>query len=376
MPEVLGAMNIASRALPTGIDGTKVAEWELRRGYTYQQFVNEVSLAIAAVNEELRAEAGPVSYITEEIQVEYPDGGSVTEMPEITDADDIESVSGTTIGHMLPFKTHGRAVGTTWLAARDLRSAQVESTIATLVNQARWRFSKSWMRRLFTNTENAIGSGGYDVPWVRGTGGNVDYTPPAWKGEAFASSHDHFIGVDSGSKTWANVFDELAETVEEHGHEAPFRAIVPKVDISTITNLTNFKRFVSQRSIVIDRGGASSGNQFFVTGQPTPSGGLIGYYESNSGEIEVYASSRLATGYGSLYKSYGDNDARNPLACRVYPDVGFGMYLRPEFSGDIEFPIKKIRVVFEFGFGVWRDRTAAAVARLVSGGAWTNPTIS
>jgi hypothetical protein len=71
------------------------------------------------------------------------------------------------------------------------------STIRTIVNRATWRFERRLLTRLFTQAETQIGSAGYNVPFVRGTGGNVDYTPPAFSGKAFDTSHNHFLFVDS-----------------------------------------------------------------------------------------------------------------------------------------------------------------------------------
>lgn len=375
MPEVLGPQTIANFALPTGVDGAKVAQWTLREGITYEQFANQLALALADANREMADEIGPVASMTEEIMLEYADGGSITPLKEITDVSELEMVHGTTIGSMLPFRHYGGAVGGSWMFFRDTRMAQIRSTISTIVRQARWRFSQTWMTRFFTNTENAIGSAGYDVPFVRGTGGNVDYTPPAYAGEAFTSAHDHFVGVNSASKTHADLLNELAETVEEHGHTAPFRAVVAKADVASYAALAKFKQLVSPRTMIVDLGGRSTAPQFYAQGQPMVTGGVFGYFESDYGEIELVSTPRLATGYAGLWKSYGQMDARNPLAVRVHPDVGFGLYIVPERSGDDRFPVSKINVLLEVGVGVG-DRTNGAAGYLVSGGTWANPTIS
>jgi hypothetical protein len=125
---------------------------------------------------------------------------------------------------------------------------------------------------------------------------------------------------------------------------------------------------------MVDRGGATSGGQFFARGQRPFA--LVGYYQSDYGLIELRATARLATGYAGLVKSYGQLDSRNPLAVRVHPQVGFGAYVVPETTPDDDYPVKQLDVEFEFGVGVGMDRTNGAAGLLVAGGSWADATIS
>ncbi len=374
MAEVIGPMTLLNKALPTGVDGTRVAEWALRDGLTYGELINRVSLAVGAFNQEMANDWGWAFGLTEEVMMEYEQGGSASEMPEITDIDDITTLSGTTIGHMIDFKHYGRAIGGSKFYFRDARSAVISATISTMVRQARERFEKLLLTRWMTNTENAIGTAGYDVPFVRGTGGNVDYAPPAYDGEAFTTSHDHYLGVDSGSYGYDGVLDQLAETLAEHGHVPPYTAMVSKTDIASYMALTGFVEVVDPVVQMVDRAGATSGNQFFAMGQRPF--GLLGYYQGQYGLVEVRFTNRVPTTYAGMTKSYGNLDTRNGLAVRVHPDVGFGAYILPETTLDDDYPIKKLDVVIEFGMGVGMDRTNGAAAYLVAGGVWSNPTIS
>lgn len=374
MAEVLGPQTLLDKALPTGLDGTRIAEWQLRDGVTYGELVSILSQALGGFNMEMRDTWGWLFSLTEENFLEYENGGAVSEMPEITDLDDITTLHGTTIGHMLDLKHYGRAVGGSKFYFRDARSAKITSSIRTIVRQARWRFEKRLLTRWFTNTENAIGSGGYDVPFVRGTGGNVDFAPPSFDGEDFTTSHDHYIGVDSDSKGYDDVLNELAEHLQEHGHAPPYTAMVSRADIASYYALEDFVEVVDPVVQMVDRGAASSGGQFFAQGQREF--GMVGFYQSEYGLIEVRATSRVPTAYAGLTKSYGQLDARNGLAVRVHPDEGFGAYIEPTTAQDDKYPIKKIDVLFEFGVSVGEDRTNGAAAYLDASGAWSNPTIS
>ena len=124
----------------------------------------------------------------------------------------------------------------------------------------------------------------------------------------------------------------------------------------------------------IDKGGTSTGAQFFSVG--SREFGTVGFYHSQYGLVEVKATARIPTTYSCMVKSYGQLAAANPLAVRVHPDVGFGFYVLPETTPDDDTPIKQLDVEFEFGVGVGADRTNGAASFLDSSGTYTAPTIS
>jgi hypothetical protein len=377
MAEILGANSIAALALPTGLDGERIAQWQLRDGTTWQQFVASYAQALAGFNSEIVGQWGWTFGVTEEMFMEYPQGGSVNEAQDITDLDVPDMVGGETLGHMLPLRVYGVGVGGTRRYFRDARAAKVSADLRTQVLRLRWRFEKKLLTRLFTNTENAIGSAGYDVPFVRGTGGAVDFAPPAYGGEAFTTSHDHFLAIDSDNDGFDDAIEAWVETLVEHGHMAPFDLLVSKADVDagSYHTLTKFVELKSNVIQVIDRAAATTGAQFFANGQADLSG-LIGYYQSRYGQVNLRASARIPSGYGGGGKSYGANDPRNPLAVRVHPDVGFGARLVLETTDDSQYPIKRVTAEMEYGIGVGMDRTNGAVFYRHSSGSWANPTIS
>lgn len=375
MAEIKGALNLIEKALPTGVDGTRLAQWAMRDGITYSELANQMALALAQANQAMIDRWGWLFFITEELMMEYENGGSVTPLDELTDMDRPEPTHGTTIGHMIDLRAYGGAVGGTRRFFRDIRSAKIRAAISTIVRRGVWRFEQKLLTRWLTNTENAIGSAGYDVPFVRGTGGNVDFAPPAYQGEAFTTSHDHYLGVNlSTPLTFADCLNQLAETLQEHGHDAPYTALVSRADIASYAALTKFVELISIPGIIIDRGAESSGNQLFRQGNWEM--GHFGDFQSDYGLIELRATARIPTAYLGACKSYGSLDARNPLAVRVHPNEGFGFFVVPETVPDDDTPVKQLDVEFEFGVGVGNDRSNGAAAYLVAGGAWANPTIS
>ena len=373
MAELLGPQTILSKALPTGTDGVYVAQWALRSGRPFMQVVQDLALALGDFNQEMLNKWGWLFSITEEPMLEYEDGGTATEMPMITDVDKVDARHVTTISHMVDLKVFADAIGGSKRWFRDAREAQIGVNVSGLVKRAEKRFERWLLQRWFTNTENLILTSGYDVPFVRG-GGNVAFVPPSVDGQEFTSAHDHYLGVASGTYTYADMLNQMAETLQEHGHEPPYTALVSRADTSAYFALADFVEAVDPMIIVVDRGGATSGNQFFRPG--TREFSVIGHFQSEYGLIELRTTSRLPTAYAGLVKSYGTNDGRNPLAVRVHPDVGFGVYLVLETADDRQYPIKQINVEFEFGIGCGRDRTNGVAAYRSVGGTWANPTIS
>ena len=374
MAEVLGPQTLLNMALPTGWDSTRIAQWALRDGITYGELANTLALALADFNQEMVNDWGWLFFITEELAMEYEQGGSVTEMPEITDVDKPEALHGTTIGHMIDLRAYGQGIGGTRRYFRDARSAKINAAIANLVRRGRWRFEKKLLTRWFTNTENSIGTSGYDVPFVRGTGGTVDYAPPAYDGEDFDTDHTHYLATDSDDDGYDEVLNQMAEHVSEHGHAPPFTALVAKADIANYKALSDFVEIVEPVISMVDRGSETTGAQYFARGERPF--GMLGYFHGDYGLIEVRYSARVPTGYAGLVKSYGQLDGRNPLAVRVHPQVGFGAYVIPETTPDDDYPVKQLDVEMEFGVSVGRDRAIGAANYHVSDDTWANPTIS
>ncbi|MEQ8673293.1 MAG: hypothetical protein RIC84_08760 [Aggregatilineales bacterium] len=376
MAEVLGPHTILERALPTGVDGTKIAEWMMQDGISYSEFANAAALSLGNFNASLVTKWGDLFGVTEEISMEYEDGQSVTPLGEIGDTGKPDLIRGLTKGHMIELTPYGGAIGGSRRYFRDARAAKIAATIKSITRRAEWRFEQKLLGRLFTNTETLIGSGGYNVPWAKGSSATVKFTPPSYSGEDFTQSHNHFVGVNSASLGFGDLLNQLAETLDEHGHMAPFIAVVSKADVAMYNALSNIIKIVSPGIQLIDRGGATSGAQYFVNGQPNVTNGTFARFQSDYGEIELRASSRVPTGYAAMAKSYGVNVPDNPLQVRVHPAEGFGAFIVPETVDDKQYPIQSLNIEMELGIGVGMDRTQGAAGYLVSGGAWANPTIS
>jgi hypothetical protein len=365
MAEILGAMDILNKALPTGADGTRLAQWELRANRTFGDYMQDVARALW------------LAFITEEQLFEYMTGGSVTATPIATDLDVPDLSHAETISHMIDLFPRVETIGGTKYFFRDGREATMTAAIRSKVDRLSWAFEQTLLNRLFLPTEAAIGSSGYNVGFTYGTTGNVDFTPPAFGGEAFASSHSHYLGIDSDSYGYDDALNQMSEHLEEHGHVAPFTAIVSRADVASYHALPDFVEPLDNSVVIVDRGTttADTGAALFSRNVDREMG-VIGGFNSEYGHIELRATNRVPTTYLGLCKSYGMNNERNPLAIRVHPEVGFGAQITA-FSGETDIErIKKMLIEFEFGIGVGNDRTNGVAGYLVSGGVWANPTIT
>lgn len=376
MTEILGVQSIIDLGLPTGHNAAYIRQWQLHEGRSYPEFVNLLAISLADMNQRLVSKWGWLFGTTQENNVEYANGGSVTAVKEATDLDDFDILGGDTIGHMLPLKLYGNGVGGSWKYFQRTREAKIAAHLTAIRQQHEKRFEQMLLTRAFHDTENAVGAsgaGGWDVPWVD-TGGNVTFTPPELGGQNFAN-HTHFVGYNlSTPLTFADVLDGLALHLAEHGHEAPFDALVSRSNLPTIRALTNFVELVSPVIQMTDRGGATSGSQYFAQGSPQLMTGIYGYYQSPYGQVNIRETPRLATGHVGMFKSDGVNVPTNPMMVRV-AEEGFGAYVVTETADNTQWPVKSVKIAFEFGVGVNSDRTKGAHGFLVAGGNYANGTI-
>lgn len=380
--DLKGVLTTLSNVLPLGEDGTRIAQWMLRGGVSYDVVRADVVASMNGVNLEMLSNDGPMVYVSPEDHFEYSTGGSIYKMPRLSDLDRPTPRRGKTSGHMVDLWKVGDAIGGSEDFFMDARPALITTSIAQLISAGRNTWEIDLFTRFFTNTENQLGTYGYDVGFCDAST-TVQYAPLQWNGKVFSTSHNHYIGYDSGSKTFADVFDGLALTITEHGHQPPLMALISEADVVTIRALANFIRPLDA-STGWDRGGLTSGGTLRQDGEtpaPPPMGGrFVGWYDSSYGRLVLFATNRIATGYVGMFKSYGTNDPRNPLVVRIHPQIGFGYYIAEIPSNVTTWPVKVIEVYNRYGISVNGEgqsaRTAGAVGLLVSGGVFVNPTIS
>jgi hypothetical protein len=364
---ILGMNSLMQFALPAGWDSSELLKHQLADGITYQEMLNDIAVALQEVGGALASDpryGGMVSFTTE-LGFEYAQGTALTGMEERTEYRTADARRGATVGHMLPLKSFDRKLQWTWDFLRKARRIQLDNDIMVAMYDVRDEFERRVLTRFFTNAEYQLGSSGYDLP-IANASSAVAYVPPAFNGKTFASSHTHFVR-DTTANRVAAIKTGVA-SLREHGIMAPFNGIVPTAEVSTYTALSNFVR--PERNL-----SRYNGSSDMATGEINEQV-YFGALETDFGLIYLWETERLPSTYFGLYKSYGSNDPRNPLAVRHSEDLGSQPIMKPTGNH----PLEGAEIIHEYGVGV---NGAPMTARLNgycihfdAAGDYDNPTIS
>jgi hypothetical protein len=376
----LGARALIDLAIPTGLDSGEILKFELQDGRTAQELIAEAAAMIGDVNEELTAEYGGLLTFTEEQYARYRQGeGSRSMTPRKVEFKRADGVRSDTIGHMLPLNDHEDAVEWTPLYLRRAFGTQINADLRLIRDRWRNRVDYDIIKRALTNTENAIGTSGYDVPWAIGTGTNVDFIPPQYRATEFDNTHSHFVVKDDDTKDYDDLLEDMMVDLRHHGISGMLTCLVAFDDVSSYTAFSTSGEFVELNPAGLTVIAGSSSAPVRVTrgeadGIP---GELFGYWKSKSyGLCELRSHDRIPTDYAFMTKSYGVNNPENGLAVRLEPGVGFGLRVSPQATSDINPELDFIKFEATHGVGV-NDRLNGVAGYIASGASsWSNPTIS
>lgn len=369
---------LASNApLPAGLDGARIALWQLRSGNTYEQVRSMLGAGFQQYNEEMITAWGDAITTTTEGEYLYPNGGTLIPFEQLSGLSRVPLVKGYNAGHSLDLAVYGQGIGGTWREFEDMTEAQLIASVRGIVQAGRNLFDRSIFVRAFTPTDNLLGTNGYDVGFANGSplsgSGGPAYAPPAWGGQTFPITHNHYIAVNSSvsSQNLGDLLDQLALTLNHHGLAGPYKAYVSEADVTTYRALTSYVLPVDDIN-VIDRGGATTGAQFFdpgtAIGATVNTGGrYIGAYNGAYGIVRLYATYRIPTLYVWMYMPGPALSPLNAIGVRYRSTVGLGFRIVeiPDFN--TTFPVKEIDVEIEFGVSSGPNRYAAAVGQLRAG---------
>jgi hypothetical protein len=360
----------------------------LKGGTTYEQLRAMAGAAAQDFNEEMVTVWGDLFYPTQKIEVMYPNGGTLPSLEALSGGSRVPLIRGDIAGHMIDRQVYGYGIGGDWRAMADMTADYILASIRAGNQMLRNLWDVKLLTRFFTTTENLLGSTGYDVPFCNGSTGTVKYAPPQWNGQVFTSSHNHYLSFNSSTTnpdtgvayTYGDMLSGLAKTINEHGLAGDYKAFVSESDVATILNLTNYIKPVENIAI-IDRGGATTGNQFFEKGSfgsTPPSGGrYIGTYNSGYGNIRMYATYRIPAGYAGVYCPGDQGSLTNALAVNYRPEFGLGVKILEVPDWNTTFPLKEVDLELEFGVSCGATRYAGAAGEFGAGVvAYANPTIN
>src|SRR3569832_344742 len=242
---LLGARALIDLAIPTGIDGAEVLKFEMKDGRTAHQLIAEAAAMIADVNSQLAMQYGGLWYMTESIWSQMTNGVSArSQTPRKAEFKRADGVLSSLIGHMLPINDFEDAVEWTPLYLRDAIPDQITADLQLIADRWRNRVDLDVITRMLTNTENAIGTSGYDVPWAIGTGTNVNYIPPQYGATLFDTTHTHFKYYDDGTLDYDDLVEAMMAEMRHHGYSGMLSLMVAQADVAEYTAFTSAGLFV------------------------------------------------------------------------------------------------------------------------------------
>lgn len=374
LQQVLGVRSAVDLAIPTGVDAGEIFKFQMRTKRTAEEVVRDAATAVGAANAQIAAQYGNLFIITEELYGFTRQGETSRSMtPRDTEYTDADAIRSDVLGSMLPLASYHDALGWTKKYLQNAVDMQLNADIQLLVERWINRFDYQLFTRMLTNTENAIGSAGWDVPWAIGTGTNVNYIPPAYYGAPFSSSHTHFVVKDDSSDDYDDLIEAMITELRHHGFAGRAVLWVNETDLATVSALTNWTQL---QPVEVQFVGGNTGSPIaFARGEYEGlPGTLAGYYRSQKGLIEVRYHPRIPQKYAWMTIPAGANSANAPFAIRVHPDIPFGMTADPELTNSINPKLKQVNFEAEFGLGV--NNRLRGVAGYIDAGAtvWVNPT--
>jgi|GEM_PF-3511476 len=377
---VLGPTALMDIALPTGVDAATILNFEMREGMTPQEVIALAATTIGEVNQELEQQYGGLSMFTNSLYARYRQAsGSRRMTPVRSEFNSPDPIRSDTIGHMLTITPYNDA--TAWSASylREASMEQIRFDLHEIRDSWRDRVDYDVITRMFSSTENRVGQG-YSPGWAIGTGTNLDFIPPAWRGNSFTSSHTHYKRTNSAisSSNALTATKNAAKDLAHHGLTGDKVMMVSETDLDTYAGMTGFIDVIPERVQV--NAGNSDILRVFGRTEGVP-GEAIGFLNTKYGMVEIRYHERIPANYFWMGKSFGINDSRNPLAIRYNPNVGpndggFGMLVMPQVDRSLTPRLDYLKFDAEHGINV-NNRLNGVVYQIESGGSsYENPTIS
>lgn len=369
----LGPRDSASLVQLTGWDATALRNVQLQDGTNFAAIVAQMNAALGALNAELTSDplwSSLVTY-TDMPDLEYRIGAS-NGFERFTEYGRPDSKRAETEGHMLPLKAFDRGLGWTWDYLRKARLPQVQADIADAIKDARDIWRVQLLTRLLKRGDdsgaiNGLGSSGLSPGFATTAASTgVDFIPPTYGGNAFASTHEHYVAIAGGAYTNA-VFSDVKAELREHGHEPAYNFIASPSDEATIAALTDFVP-VAKTNVAY---GSNTSLATIAMDSVAPGVYPIGVISDSV----VWIVPGVPQYYGFGWKPYGPNSQRNPLAVRLQkgesrPTVT--AFPDPRSGAGAVYPLQYMMLFLEFGVGV-NDRTNGT-ARYVNNATWADGT--
>jgi hypothetical protein len=374
MAQVLGAHSLVDLAFPASIDAGLLKQYERETGVSAEAVISAAATLVGDVNTKIMSTSGGLLYITEEDQAMYEQGaGERTETPREVEYSRSDAVRGGEQGHMFPRYDYEDYIEMTNMFKRRGNLEQLRRSLNRVAERWQNRVDREIWTRALTNTENVVGAG-YDAGWAIGTGTNANLIPPQYMGNAFDSTHTHYVWSASGSTTLIEHVNAGMLQLRHHGISGTLALYVSQTDVPTYLASAAVRKLEPTRFVFV--GGNSGSPVGYAQGeiQGVP-GELIGYFDGDWGTAEIRYHPRIPTEYAFLTKSYGVNHPENGIHVRVDP-IGFGLRVDPQLSKSLTPKIEALKFEATHGVSVGSRLNGVALYRHTGISSYANPTIS
>lgn len=339
-----------------GQSASRLADLKNRLGYTFADFIRALDGAVGSLNNANDPLIAALTYRSEEdtVSQDGANGKVMTRGAEYTAPRPQRGVGG---GWLLPLYRSWIGLGFTRERLQTITPGQFQREVAQTVQAFQRGQRADVLERLFDSGEWPLDDDGNGAsPGFAGSGSGTNaYGGPNPPGVSsgftlYASTTSANLG--SALKTFIGYLKTYAA--------GPFDLIGPESAIAAVTALPDF---------------IAAGSPLIRPAQGTAealvdANSYLGVY---NGIVRVHMAEAQLSGANTLaiYKTYGPNDNRNPLAWRTSPIFGANAFVEDRTL----FPLAEAILLQHYGLGV-RNRVGAACLTIQASGSYTAPTVA
>jgi hypothetical protein len=370
--------------LPAGWDEEFLASQKTRGGFSYLEVFDRLNQKLLAINLGLVGAhrfIPSLSYPSSDGTTKYVVGGGGGIMEDRTEYSEPKGIQTRSTGHMIP--NYAKIMALAWTdryLRKHMTEFELETDLTEMENTIISTFEVICLNALFRIGDVTIGGSGKS-PGLSDGGlpgaSSLAYTPPAFEGEVFTSTHPHY-----GRYTQAQVgigLEWAVANLDEHGFYADYIGITDKVNRAFWKSIdADGVKFLDYNEV-----GVIYPDDAAIRLAVSREGGqrFLGALKTSAGLIWLMDSSRIrynptggdsADAYISIFKTEGDLNPMNVLAWRFDEMDGIGAYASAHDLGGAT--TNKITIASDFGFAV-SNRIKAVNLRIGVSGNYVNPII-
>ena len=349
---VKGLLDTTGIDFPPNVDQTYVRGLQNARGVNFLTLLTQIDARLRAFAATADPLIAALTYFTPN-SVADDTNPTAFELEEETEYGLPRSEFAPERAHMLPFRRYAKALGFTEEGLFEANEADILRQIDNILLTFQRGRMLHVLRRLFSDVEEYVDRKTTAVsPGFAGSGtGDNVFGGPFPEGTALPDPYTHYL-----RDTTANI-DVATIAIKDllaRWHSGPFDLIGSQTTVDLLAAET---------------GWVDAGSGLIRLGNDTPEALVdpLRYAGVFDKTIRVWHP-RLELGTSSfvaVFKTYGNFDARNPLAIRFDPRFGRGVDVKYRVFFPLDMAIMRAR----WGVGV-NNRVGAGLARLAAAGAY------